>query len=162
MIFVCVGSREYQFNRLLKQIDELIEQETIVDDVFAQIGQSTYLPKNYDYKRFLSADEFKQCQKNSELIISHAGTGALMGALKLGKKTIAVPRLEKFGEHTDDHQLQIASVLEEQGYLKTVIEIKQLNRQIDNLLMNSIGKKYDEKSNVLKIIDAYIQKERKY
>jgi len=53
LIFVCVGSREYQFDRLLKKIDELIEQGKITDKVFAQIGQSNYVPKYYEYKRYL-------------------------------------------------------------------------------------------------------------
>lgn len=157
LIFVCVGSREYQFNRLLKEIDDLIEENRVTEDVFAQIGQSSYLPKNYEYERFLSANEFKKKQESAHLIISHAGTGALMGALKLGKKTIAVPRLEKFGEHTDDHQLQIASVLEEQGYLKKVIEISQLEKYIDKILIDGTIKKYNKESKVLEIIDTYIQ-----
>lgn len=101
MIFVCVGSREYQFNRLLREIDLLIDEGKITEEVFAQIGQSDYIPQNYSFKRFLSPDEFKKYQQEANIIISHAGTGALIGALKLGKKVIAVPRLAKYGEHMD-------------------------------------------------------------
>ena len=75
MIFVCVGSREYQFDRLLKKIDELIEQGKITDKVFAQIGQSNYVPKYYEYKRYLSEEEFKENQKKADLIISSRGNG---------------------------------------------------------------------------------------
>ena len=157
LIFVCVGSREYQFNRLLKKIDELIEQKIIVDDVFAQIGQSTYLPKYYRYKRFLSSEEFKGKQKEADLIISHAGTGALMSALKLEKKVIAVPRLEKFGEHTDDHQIQIASVLEESNYLKSVTNLDQLNKMISILDKKNSIRKYEKSSEVVNIIERYLQ-----
>lgn len=156
MIFICVGSREYQFNRLLKKIDELIEQETIENDVFAQIGQSTYLPKYYRYKRFLSSKEFQRKQKEADLIISHAGTGALMSALKIEKKVIAVPRLEKFGEHTDDHQIQIASVLDKSDYLKSVMDINDLGKVIKKIIEKDMGKKFDKKSDVINIIDQYI------
>ena len=59
MIFVCVGSREYQFDRLIRKLDELIEQGSITETVFAQIGQSSYIPKFYDYERFMDVEKFK-------------------------------------------------------------------------------------------------------
>lgn len=156
MIFVCVGSREYQFNRLLKKIDDLIESNEINDEVFAQIGQSTYEPKNYNFCRFLSVEDFKKYQKNADLIISHGGTGALIGALKLGKQVIAVPRLAKFGEHIDDHQIQVASILDKEGYLITVLDMDKLKPAIEKLFKNPIKKRYNKPSEVLKIITKFI------
>ena len=117
MIFVCVGSRDYQFNRLLKKLDELVESDEIKDTVIAQIGQSEYEPQHYEWHRFLDRDVFARYQREADLIISHGGTGALIGALKLEKQVIAVPRLAQFGEHIDDHQTQISGVLAEEGYL---------------------------------------------
>ena len=58
MIFVTVGSQKFQFNRLLKEIDKLIQNGKIKEDVFAQIGVSDYKPKNYEYVDFMSQDEF--------------------------------------------------------------------------------------------------------
>ena len=34
-------------------------------------------------------------------------TGVIIGAVKQGKKVIAVPRLASYGEHVDDHQVQL-------------------------------------------------------
>ena len=58
MIFVTLGSQKFQFNRLLKAIDELVERRKIKEEVFAQIGYSDYQPINYKYKQFLDRDEF--------------------------------------------------------------------------------------------------------
>ena len=69
MIFVCVGSREYQFNRLLKKLDELVAEGVIKDKIVAQIGQSQYEPQNYEWHRFLDRDVFKKYQM--ELILYH-------------------------------------------------------------------------------------------
>ena len=82
MIFVCTGSRNYQFDRLIKKLDELIEEKVIKDEVFAQIGDGTYIPKNMQYKKFVDADEYKQFQQNAEIVITHGGTGSIVGALK--------------------------------------------------------------------------------
>ena len=107
MIFVCVGSRDYQFNRLLEALDELAAAGRITDEIIAQTGSSEYEPKHYTWYRYLDQQVFKDYQQKADLIISHGGTGALVGALKLGKQVIAVPRLAKYAEHIDDHQTQV-------------------------------------------------------
>ena len=60
MIFVTVGSRNYPFDRLFKKLDELYEQGVLSESLFAQTGTSTYIPKHYEYKDFISQDEFLQ------------------------------------------------------------------------------------------------------
>ena len=104
MIFVCTGSQVYQFNRLLKELDRIAAEGTVKEEIFAQIGASDYRPQHYQYRDFLSPEEFTALQNRAELIISHGGTGALIKASKKGKNIIAGPRLAQFGEHTDDHQ----------------------------------------------------------
>ena len=49
MIFITLGSQKFQFNRLLKAIDKLVEQGKIKEEVFAQIGisQSTIIISNF-------------------------------------------------------------------------------------------------------------------
>lgn len=156
MIFVCVGSREYQFDRLLIKLDQLFKDGAITDTIFAQIGQSNYLPKYYEYKRFVSVDEFKKYQNDADLIISHGGTGALIGALKMGKQVISVPRLAKYGEHIDDHQTQVSGVLANEGYLRCVLDIDDLYNEIQALKKSPISKTYNKSSQVLSIVEKFI------
>lgn len=156
MIFVCTGTQVYQFNRLLSKIDDLIAEGVITDKVFAQTGASTYIPKNYQYKAFLSHEEFERCQEESTLIISHGGTGALIWASKKGKNIIAVPRLSKFREHIDDHQLQIVGVLECEGYVRAVYEIENLSQIIKNAISSPIRKTYVRESQIKDLIINFI------
>ena len=156
MIFLCVGSREYQFDRLIKEVDQLVEKKVITDKIFGQIGLSNYIPKNFEYKKFLSNDEFIYHQDRANIIISHGGTGSLVGALKKNKQVIAVPRLEKYKEHADDHQLQVTRVLSEAGYLKEVIEIDYLGKAVLDLQSDPISKLFDEPSNIINIIIDFI------
>ena len=161
MIFLCVGSREYQFDRLLKEIDNLLKENKIDEEVFAQIGQSNYKPKHYQYVRYMSPDDFRQKQLDADLIISHGGTGALVAALKLGKKVIAVPRLVKYQEHIDDHQIQVCDMLEKQQYLKVVYEMSDLYGMIQQVKKQKAVKQYSNPSNILSIIDEYIVRTQK-
>lgn len=117
MIFITLGSQKFQFNRLLKAVDDLIENGIITDEVFAQSGYSNYKPKNYSYKSFLDRDEFAEREEKASIVITHGGTGAIIGAVKKGKKVIAVPRLAKYGEHVDDHQLQLIAQFKSQNLI---------------------------------------------
>ena len=117
MIFITLGSQKFQFNRLLKAVDSLVERGIITDKVFAQIGYSDYIPKFYKYKAFLDRNEFSKLVEKSEIIITHGGTGAIIGAIRKGKKLIAIPRLKKYGEHVDDHQLQLVKQFDEMNLI---------------------------------------------
>ena len=70
MIFVTVGSRNYPFDRLFKKLDELYEKGVLTDSMFAQIGTSTYKPKHYEYKDFISQEEFLEKVKEADIVVS--------------------------------------------------------------------------------------------
>ncbi len=151
MIFVTLGSQKFQFDRLLKKIDELLDEGIIKDEVFAQIGASTYLPQNYKYTRFMDREEFSKCIENASLVVTHGGTGVIIGAVKKGKKVIAVPRLAKFGEHVDDHQLQLLHQFDDLGIICSCYDVEKLNECIHEV-QNKTYKPYV--SNTGAIIDS--------
>lgn len=131
MIFVTLGSQKFQFNRLLKAVDDLIERKIITDNVFAQVGYSDYRPRNYNFKSFLDREEFAQMEANSDVIITHGGSGAIIGAIKKGKKVIAVPRLAKYGEHVDDHQVQLISQFKNQNLICGLNDCLELEKALE-------------------------------
>jgi UDP-N-acetylglucosamine transferase subunit ALG13 len=159
LIFVCAGSREYQFNRLFQKIDELIEEGTIREEVFAQTGNSSYQPKHYRYRDYISNDEFNGYIETSRLIITHGGTGSIVGALKKGKKVIAVTRLSKYGEHVDDHQKQIVDVFSKEKYIYGIQEMEELREAIAFFDKEPCNiNKFEKESYILNIIDEFISK----
>lgn len=126
MIFVTLGSQKFQFDRLLKKIDELIDAKVITDKVVAQIGASTYIPQNYEYVNFMDREKFAATMDNCSVVITHGGTGVIIGAVKKGKKVIAVPRLAKYGEHVDDHQLQLLQQFDELNIICACYDTEEL------------------------------------
>lgn len=126
MIFITLGSQKFQFNRLLQAVDELVEQGVITDEVFAQVGCSDYHPRHISCQGFLSREEFAAHQRSCDLLITHGGTGAIIGAVKLGKKVIAVPRLARYGEHVDDHQTQLIAQFTRQNLICGLDDTTQL------------------------------------
>ena len=157
MIFITLGSQKFQFNRLLKTADELIEQGTIKEDVFAQIGYSDYKPVNYSYKQFLNRDEFAAMEGKADIVITHGGTGAIIGAVKKGKKVIAVPRLAKYGEHVDDHQLQIIEQFENQNLICGISDITELKEAIRFVHEHKFDSYESNTTVIIKSIQRFIQ-----
>ena len=150
MIFITLGSQKFQFNRLLKAVDELVAAGKIKDEVFAQIGYSDYKPMNYKYEQFLDREKFSQVMDKAEIVITHGGTGAIIGAVKNGKKVIAVPRLAKYGEHVDNHQLQLVGQFKELNLICECQDCAKLEEAIQTVKSTT----YNEyKSNTQVIID---------
>ena len=111
MIFVSVGTHKQNFDRLLKKIDELVEKGIIKERIMAQIGYTNYKPKHYSYKDFIGMEEFDKQIKNCSLFITHAGEGNVGTGLQFEKKMIVIARRAKYGEHTNDHQLEMAGAV---------------------------------------------------
>lgn len=136
MIFVTVGSQKFQFDRLFSIIDGLIDNNIINGDkVFGQLGNSTYTPKKFDSKRFLSESEISCYYENADIIITHAGTGTIINGLKKKKKVIVFPRDRKYGEHVDNHQYQISESFSSLGYCAQACDYESLKNiilEIDN------------------------------
>lgn len=158
MIFVTLGSQKFQFNRLLKKIDELIERKIIKDEVFAQIGYSDYQPVNYIFKDFLDREEFSNFMKKSTLVITHGGTGAIITAVKAGKKVIAVPRLAQYGEHVDDHQLQLLNQFDGMGIILPCYNIEELNKKLFEIEQVKLKPYISNTKTIIEDIERYIER----
>lgn len=126
MIFVTLGSQMFQFNRLLNKIDKMIENGVIKEEVYAQIGVSDYKPQHYQYSTYMDRKQFAENLDKADIIITHGGTGVIINAVKKGKKVIAVPRLAKYGEHVDDHQLQLLHQFDELNIICACYDVDEL------------------------------------
>lgn len=157
MIFITLGSQKFQFNRLLKAIDELCQNRTITEYVFAQIGYSDYLPQNYEYKTFLDREEFSKNIKNARIVITHGGTGAIIRAVKCGKRVIAVPRLEKYGEHVDDHQLQLIKQFKEMNLICSCVDEKELSVVLKQIEEKHYDLYSSNTQSIINSIDEFIE-----
>lgn len=160
MIFVTVGSQKFQFNRLLKAVDDLIEQGIIKDKVFAQIGVSDYRPKHFEYTDFTTRNEFNAKLDACDLLLTHAGTGVIVNALKKGKKVIALPRLKKYGEHVDDHQIQLIDQFKELNLIEPAYSTSDLLTALENARTKTYTPYVSNTKNIIISIEQYIEQPR--
>jgi UDP-N-acetylglucosamine transferase subunit ALG13 len=129
VIFMTVGSTRNDFSRLLREADRLAGLG-LLPDLYGQIGLSDYRPEHFGFSRFLSMPEFLDRLRSARFVISHGGTGTLETCLGLGKKVILVPRRAEFGEHPDNHQLELAEYLASRNRVLFVDDIARLGQAV--------------------------------
>ena len=161
MIFVTVGNDYRNFDRLLKKMDEIAP--LIPSEIVIQRGYSRYLPKNTKHFEFVSINKAIEYIRRSQLVISHAGIGTIILCKEYGVPIILLPRRKRYGEHMNDHQLEIAKVLEERGdkSIYVIHEEGQLEEKITEVLRsqktfaptNNIGR-----ANLKRTIREFIEK----
>ncbi|MBE2975905.1 PssE/Cps14G family polysaccharide biosynthesis glycosyltransferase [Priestia megaterium] len=156
MILITVGTQNFSFNRLLKMVDELMEDKVITDKVLGQVGYSSYQPIYYEGFGFKPESEMTELIELADIMITHAGVGTITTALQLRKKVIVVPRLKQYGEHVDDHQLEIAQAYRQKGYIELAKNKEELAYLLKNINSINFQNYIPEKSTILSSIQDYI------
>lgn len=110
MIFVTVGT-QLPFDRLISAVDDWAANHPEVS-VYAQTGPgSKIVPRHIEFTEFLSPDRADQLFQQASVIISHAGMGSILTALKYHKPIVIMPRSVNLGEHRNNHQWATAEHL---------------------------------------------------
>ncbi len=142
MIFVTVGTTSFPFDRLLKAVDEAVGSLRNEEELIVQKGVSTYKLRYSKVKVFneLPFDKIVAYLKKARVVITHGGPASIFLALKYGQnRPLVVPRIQKFGEHVDDHELYFARFLKEQGKIKAILPVDDLTTKIKEYLSQPIA-----------------------
>jgi UDP-N-acetylglucosamine transferase subunit ALG13 len=129
MIFLTVGTI-FPFDRLVKAVDEAIGAHIVTAPVFAQVGSATYKPRNMEYVPVLEKTTFDQKVEEADFVISHAGIGSVLIALERKKRLLVMPRMRRFGEVVNDHQMATARRFAELGYVLAAYDDAELSLRL--------------------------------
>ncbi len=122
MIFVTVGSTQIPFARLIRALDWLPEDEQLL----VQHGPVPAPPGATEARPFMEFPEVVERMQAADVVICHAGAGSILCALRAGHTPVVVPRLERYGETVDDHQLELARALAADGRVIAVEDPQRL------------------------------------
>ena len=151
MVLVTVGTQKQSFERIInivKTSKELKKEELVIQRGYTKCNNSKRI-HSFD---FIPMEEMDKYIEESDFVIAHGGVGTIFSAIKKGKKVIAVPRLEKYGEHINDHQIEICEELEKEGY---ILYYRDGETSLDELVKQIRSKefaKYDSDSNYIDIL----------
>ena len=156
MILVTLGTQDKEFVRVLKEIDKLIKKKVITEEVIVQAGYTKYESKNMKIFDYVPKKELEKYMNDASFIITHCGVGSIFDCLKKDKKVIAVPRLSKYKEHNNDHQLELLEEFSRENLIIPVVEMKELESAIKNIDNFKPAKYESNNKNMVKLVSNYI------
>ena len=126
--FVTVGNAPQPFDRLLKAVQAVTP--LLPRPVVVQRGASSFSDPDWMCHDFFSMADFENLIRSASVLIMHCGAGSVVNAVRDGHNPIVMPRLAKFGEHIDDHQLEFAEALSRVGYVRLVVDAHELRKAL--------------------------------
>ena len=130
-IFVTLGTiRPYRFDRLIDTVLAYCRLHPEVD-VLWQVGCTDRRDLPGRVVEQLTDAEFGEALGEHDLIVAHAGVGSALGALSVGRCPVLLPRSGRFDEAVDDHQVQIAEMLQSRG---RAICVDPADLELDHLM----------------------------
>lgn len=158
-IFVMFGTQDKRFDRLLNAI--LASQFVKENEVYVQLGYTKGEYQGIHCQEYYSEEELLHQIEIADLVITHAGVGAIVSALKLNKRTIVVPRLGQYKEQNNDHQVQIMERFDKQGYIIPCTDLSKLDELVNNAY-NFTQKEYvADKQGIIDEISMFISNIKK-
>lgn len=116
---VSFGTERFPFARAVEMVAAALPEGV---DLLLQTGHTPVLTDELPHRQWVPCDELVAAAAEADVVVTHAGVGSVLTALRLGKHPVVIPRLSELGEHVDDHQLQLAEMLAERG-LATVAHL---------------------------------------
>ena len=122
MILVMTGSTGAPFDRLLATV----ERFDVSDEIMVQHGPSRVRPAGARCFGFLPFHQLAELVREARIVVAHAGVGSILLCASQGHRPLVVPRLARFGEVVDDHQLDLARRLNQVGAVQCVEDPEDL------------------------------------
>ncbi len=124
-MFCTLGTIEgYRFDSL---IDRLIDVSGPGAHLVWQLGYSARDGLPGTTHSLMSNAAFEDAALTADVVVTHSGVGTILKLLDLGIRPVVVPRRSARNEHVDDHQEQIAALVEREG-LAVVRESDELKQ----------------------------------
>lgn len=156
MILITLGTQDKQFMRLLDVVQKEIDKGNIKDKVVVQAGHTKYESKDMEIFDLIDREKFSSLISECDLLITHGGVGSIITGLQNNKKVIVAPRLAKYDEHLNDHQVQITNNFANAGYILPLYEEDDLSEVLEKLKTFKPKKFRSNTSKMVKIIDEFI------
>lgn len=130
-LFVPLGTQKFPFGRLITALNELVDKGVYAPDEI--VMQSTMYPVEPKFRHvgLVPAEEFDGYMREAEVVITHSGVNSIISCMQLGKPLLVAPRRGELGEHVDDHQVEIARLMNEKYDVPVLFNFDRLDERIE-------------------------------
>jgi UDP-N-acetylglucosamine transferase subunit ALG13 len=114
VILAVLGTHEQPFPRAVRMAHAL--RSPPQEELHVQHGHTLRLPGiDARWQQWYDRDELDEAMLSASVVVVHGGSGSIYEALNLGLRPVVIPRLARYREHVDDHQLQLPARLAAEG-----------------------------------------------
>ncbi len=160
MIVVQLGTHKLPFTRMVDYCNQIVEAFP-KQDIVLQHGntQITNLKDEVKRRDFYTTKKLYKIIEQADLVISHCGVSTLHEVLSLKKKLIMVPRLQKYNEHNDNHQMQIADYYKNKNLAYLHDENRAIIEEVQKVLQTefAFATYHTDNKKMIEIIERLIQ-----
>lgn len=130
-LFVPLGTQKFPFNRLVEALNGLVDKGLYKPEEIVMQSSVYEVKPKFTHYELIPAAQFEELIDKAELVITHSGVNSIISCMKRKKPLIIVPRLKKYGEHVDNHQVEIAELMKQKFYVVVVEDLSKLEDAIE-------------------------------
>ncbi|MFH1871412.1 MAG: glycosyltransferase [Pseudomonadota bacterium] len=125
------------FDRLVRAVDAWAQRNSEVQ-VFAQIGNTDFVPLAMQWVKVLSPDDYQRTIDACDLLIGHAGMGTIITAAESGKPLLVMPRRGNLRETRNNHQVATAGWLSNRTGVRVAMDEHELVAELDRVRYSTL------------------------
>jgi UDP-N-acetylglucosamine transferase subunit ALG13 len=126
VIFATVGSTQIPFGRFIRALETLPVEQLLV-----QHGPVEPPAGAARASAFMRFPQMIESMEAADAVVCHAGAGSILCALRAGHTPVVVPRLKRYQETVDDHQVEFSRALAAEGKVITVEDLNRLRAAVE-------------------------------
>ena len=130
-LFVLAGTQRFPFGRLICALNHLVESGLYMPEEIVMQASVFPVEPRFTHHRFIPKDEFSRLLDEAEVVVTHGGVNSIMAPMEQGRPLVIVPRMKRYGEHIDDHQLEISEMMEVKYGVIVVRDMRLLPQAIE-------------------------------
>lgn len=111
-VVVSVGTERFPLTRALQALAGALPTDA---DVLWQTGYTPTADLPGRQSAWVQGRELEQAVRSADVVVTHAGVGSVLSALRCGQHPLVFARRSALGEHVDDHQVELARDLQARG-----------------------------------------------
>jgi UDP-N-acetylglucosamine transferase subunit ALG13 len=159
MILVTVGNATQGFPRLLDAVDRIAGEGAFGGDaILVQSGHTRdFRPRHCRHQAFFPMEEFIALVHEASLVIAHAGAGTLFHVFGAGKIPVVMPRRRQYGEHVDDHQVELVRALSAEGRVVPAYDAADMSGAVGEARRRAVRHRAASRPRMLALVTEAIE-----
>lgn len=130
-LFVPLGTQKFPFGRIITALNQQVDKGKYKADEI--VMQSALYPINPKFTHFglIPNEDFNRYMRESEVVVTHSGVNSIISCMEMGRPLVVCPRLHEYGEHVDNHQMEIATLMRDKYDVLICTDMKDLPELIE-------------------------------